>query len=83
MKGEKSIQGDSSDVLRVLAEHLPIQLPTRYGENMCFTKYHVLEDRSSIIELSGGVRTLRSVPSSLVEWAIIIVVYPSSRMKRQ
>ena len=27
---------------------------------MCFIKYHVSEDRSSIIELSGGVGTLRS-----------------------
>ena len=31
MKGEKGIQGDSSDVLSVFAEHLPIQLATRYG----------------------------------------------------
>ena len=28
---------------------------------MCFIKYHVSEDRSSIIELSGGVGTLRNV----------------------
>ena len=28
---------------------------------MCFIKYHVSVDRSSIIELSGGVGTLRSI----------------------
>ena len=28
---------------------------------MCFIKYHVSEDRSSIVELAGGVGTLRSV----------------------
>ena len=28
---------------------------------MCFIKYHVSEDRSSIIDLSGDVGTLRSV----------------------
>ena len=28
---------------------------------MCAVKYHVLEDRSSIIELSGGLGTLRNV----------------------
>ena len=28
---------------------------------MCFIKYHVSEDRSSIVELSGGVGMLRSV----------------------
>ena len=60
-RGEKGIQGDTSDVLNVLADHLPIQLATRYGENMCFVKYHVSEDRSDIIESSGGVRTLRNV----------------------
>ena len=32
MKGEKGIQGDNSDVLSVLADHLPIQLATWYGE---------------------------------------------------
>ena len=31
-KGEKGIQGDNSNVLSVLAEHLPIQLATRYAE---------------------------------------------------
>ena len=61
MKGEKRIQGDNSNVLSVLAEHLPIQLANRYGEKMCFIKNHVSEDRSSIVELSGGVGTLRSV----------------------
>ena len=44
-----------------MAEHLPIQLATRYGEKMCFIKYHVSEDRSSIVELAGGVGTLRNV----------------------
>ena len=52
MKGEK---GDNSDVLIVLAERLPIQLATQYGEKMCFIKYHLSEGRSSIIELSAGV----------------------------
>ena len=37
-KGEKGIQGDNSDVRSVLAEHLPIQLVTRFGEKMCFIK---------------------------------------------
>ena len=46
---------------RVLADHLPIQLATRYSEKMCFIKYHVSEDRSSIIELPGGVGTLCNV----------------------
>ena len=32
VKGEKGIQGDNSDVLSALADHLPIQLATRYGE---------------------------------------------------
>ena len=31
VKGEMGIQGDNSNVLSVLAEHLPIQLATRYG----------------------------------------------------
>ena len=61
MKREKGIQSDTSDVLSVLAEHLPIQIAARYGGKMCFSKYHLSEDRSSIIELSGGVATLRSV----------------------
>ena len=61
MKGEKVIQGDNSDILRVLAEHLPILLATRYGNTICFIKYHVSEDTSSIIELAGDVGTLRSV----------------------
>ena len=34
MKGEKGIQGDNSDVLSVLAEHLPLQLAARYGEKL-------------------------------------------------
>ena len=29
------------DVLSVLADHLPIQLTIRYGEEMCFVKYHI------------------------------------------
>ena len=61
VKGEKGILDGNSNVLSVLADHLPIQLATRYGDKMCFAKYHVLEDRSSIIELSGGVGTLRNV----------------------
>ena len=61
VKGEKGIQGDNSDVLSVLAGHLPIQLVTQYGEKMCFVKYHVSEERSGIIELSGGVGTLCNV----------------------
>ena len=61
VKGKKGIQGGNSDVLSVLGDHLPIQLATRYGEKMCFLKYHVSEDRSCIIELSGGVGTLRNV----------------------
>ena len=32
MKGEKGIQGDNSNVLSALVDHLPIQLATRYGE---------------------------------------------------
>ena len=55
MKGEKDIQGDNSDVLSVLAEHVPIQLATRYGEKMCSIKYHASEDQSSIVELAGDV----------------------------
>ena len=43
VKGEKGIQGGNSDVLSVLADHLPIQLATRYGEKMYFIKYHVSE----------------------------------------
>ena len=48
-KREKGIQGDNSYVLSVLSEHLPFQLAILYGENMCFIKYHVSEDRSSIV----------------------------------
>ena len=61
MKGEKGIQGDNSNVLSVLSGHIPILLATRYGERMCIVEYHVSEDRSSIIELSGDVGTLRNV----------------------
>ena len=55
------MQGETSDVLSVLVAHIPIQLATRYGEKMCFVKYHVSEDKSSIVESSGGVQTLRNV----------------------
>ena len=60
-RGEKGVQGDASDVLSVLAAHLPIQLAKRYGEEMCFVKYHVSEDQSSVVRMSGGVQTLRNV----------------------
>ena len=60
-RGEKGIQGDTSDALSVLANHLPIQLVTRYGEKMCFVKYHVSEDKSSIVEALGGLQTLSNV----------------------
>ena len=33
----------------------------RYGEEMCFIEYRVSDDRPSIVELSGGVETLRPV----------------------
>ena len=59
-RGDKGIQGDTSDVLSVLATHLPIKLGKRYGEKMCFVKYHVSDDKSSIVETSGGVQTLRN-----------------------
>ena len=61
VKGEKGIQGDNSNDLNVLADHLPIQLATRYGEKMCFVKYHASEDRSSIIEFSADVGTQSNV----------------------
>ena len=54
-------QGDTSDVLSVLASHLPIQLAKRYGEKTCFVKYHVSEDQSSVVRIPGGVQTLRNV----------------------
>ena len=60
-RGGKGIQGDTSDVLGILANHLPIQLATRYGEEIRFVKYQVSEDRSSIVEVSGGMETLRNV----------------------
>ena len=47
MKGDKGIQGEKSNGPDVLAKHLPIQLAIRYGEKMCFIKYHVSEDRLS------------------------------------
>ena len=80
VKGEKSIQGDNSVDLSVLADHLPIQLATRHGEKMCLIKYHVSEDRSSIIELSGGVETLRSV-SAYYEPVCILVLNLSNVQK--
>ena len=36
-------------------------MAARYGEKMCFVKYHVSKDKSSIVESSGGVQTLRNV----------------------
>ena len=60
-RGEQGVQGDTSNVLSVLAAHLPIQLAERYGEKMCFVKYHVSEDESSIVRMTGGVQTLRNV----------------------
>ena len=57
---EKDLQGNNSDVLSVLAAHLPIQLATRYGEEMCFVKYHVSEEKSNIVESSVGVETMRN-----------------------
>ena len=47
--------------LSVFADYLPIQLATRYSEKMCFAKYQVSEDNSSIVESSGGVETLRNI----------------------
>ena len=58
---ENGVQDDASDVLSVLATHLPIQLAERYGEKMCFVKYHVSEDESSVVRMSGGVQTPRNV----------------------
>ena len=63
----KGVQGDTSDVLSVLAAHLPIQLAKRYGEKMCFVKYHVSEDQSSIVRMPGGVQTLRNVSGYFLE----------------
>ena len=55
------MQGDTSDVLSILAAHIPIQQAKRHGEKMCVVKYHVSEDKSSIVESSGGVQTLHNV----------------------
>ena len=60
-RGEKCAQSDASDVLSVLATHLPIQLAERYGEKMCFVKYHVSEDESSVMRMTGGMQTLRNI----------------------
>ena len=60
VKGEKGILGAISSVLSVLADHLPIQLGTRYGEKIALSS-HVSGDRSSTIELSGDVGTQRNV----------------------
>ena len=62
-RGENGVQGDASDVLTALATHLPIQLPERYSEKMCFVKYHEdeSEDESSVVSMTGGVQTLRNV----------------------
>ena len=56
VKGEKGIQDDNSDVLSVLADHPPTG--DWVWRKMCFVKYHVSEDKSSIVESSGGVETL-------------------------
>ena len=32
---------------------------------MCFVKYHLLEDKSRIVESSGGVQTLRNVRANV------------------
>ena len=58
------MQADTSDVLSVLAAHLPIQPAKRYGEKLCFVKYHVSEDKSSIVESSGGVHTRANVQNA-------------------
>ena len=55
-RGEKCIQGVTSAVRNVLGAHTPIQLATRYGAKMCFVKYHVSEDKSSIVESLDGVQ---------------------------
>ena len=52
VKEDNLIQGDNSDVLSVLGEHLPIQLVTRYADKRCFIRYHVFE---------SSVKTLRCV----------------------
>ena len=47
-----------------MADHLPIQLTTRYGEKMCFVKYLVSEGKSGIVSggiVPGGLETLRNV----------------------
>ena len=59
--GDKGLQGDNSDVLSVLAAQIPIQLAKRHGVKMCFVKSHVSEDKSSIVESSGGLQRLRNV----------------------
>ena len=60
-RGEKGVQSNTSNVLSVLAVHLQIQLAKRYGEKMCFVKYHVSEDQSSVVRMTGGEQTLRNV----------------------
>ena len=55
VKREKGIHGDNSDVLSVLADHLPIQLATRYGEKCALSSTvqkatshgHFLETKNS------------------------------------
>ena len=59
-RGENGLPGDTSNFLSVLVAHIPIQLAKRYGEKMCFVNYHVSEDKSSIVESSGAVQTLRN-----------------------
>ena len=60
-RGERGQRSDASDVLSVLATHLPNQLAERYGEKMCFVKYHVSEDESSVVRMTVGVQTLRNI----------------------
>ena len=60
-RGERGVQGNASDVLSVLVTHLPIQLAERYGEKMYIVKYHVSEDESSVVRMTGGVQTLHNV----------------------
>ena len=71
MKGDKGIQGffgvqgakgDRSERdERGAKGDKGIQRDNSNGEKMCFIKYHVSENMSSIVELTGGVGTLRCV----------------------
>ena len=57
----KMVKSDASDVLSVLAVHVPIQLAEWYGEKMCFVKYHVSEDQSIVVRMTGGLQMLHNV----------------------